>query len=49
MPTFDIAASADCVDRLTAIGIAAAAAILQSRGDGEVRIKADGSPVTRAD
>ena len=49
MPTFDIAASADCVDRLTAIGIAAAAAILQSRGDGQFRIKADGSPVTRAD
>ncbi len=49
MPIFDINASADCMERLTAIGIAAAAAILKSRGDGEVHIKADGSPVTRAD
>ena len=49
MPTFDIIADAACVDRLTAIGISAAAAILQSRGDAEFLIKADGSPVTRAD
>ena len=49
MPTFDITASADCLEQLTAIGIAAATAILKSRGDGEVHIKADGSPVTGAD
>jgi 3'(2'), 5'-bisphosphate nucleotidase len=49
VPTFDITASADCMEQLTAIGIAAATAILKSRGDGEVHIKADGSPVTRAD
>jgi 3'(2'), 5'-bisphosphate nucleotidase len=49
VPTFDITASADCMEQLTAIGVAAAAAILESRGDGEVHIKADGSPVTRAD
>jgi 3'(2'), 5'-bisphosphate nucleotidase len=47
--TFDITAGADCMEQLTAIGIAAAAAILKSRGDGGVHIKADGSPVTRAD
>ena len=49
MSTFDITAGADCMEQLTAIGIAAAAAILKSRGDGGVHIKADGSPVTRAD
>jgi 3'(2'), 5'-bisphosphate nucleotidase len=47
--TFDITAGADCIEQLTAIGIAAAAAILKSRGDGAVHIKADGSPVTGAD
>jgi 3'(2'), 5'-bisphosphate nucleotidase len=47
--TFDITASADCMEQLTAIGVAAAAVILKSQGDGEVHIKADGSPVTRAD
>jgi 3'(2'), 5'-bisphosphate nucleotidase len=47
--TFDITAGADCMEQLTAIGIAAAAAILKSRGDGGVHIKADGSPVTPAD
>jgi 3'(2'), 5'-bisphosphate nucleotidase len=47
--TFDITASADCMQQLTAIGLAAAAAILESRGDGEIDIKTDGSPVTRAD
>jgi 3'(2'), 5'-bisphosphate nucleotidase len=49
VPTFDITTSADCMEQLTAIGIAAAAAILESRGDGEIHIKTDGSPVTRAD
>jgi 3'(2'), 5'-bisphosphate nucleotidase len=49
VPSFDITAGADLTDELTAIGIAAATAILQSRGDGGFRIKADGSPVTRAD
>ena len=49
MATFDMTASADCMTQLTAIGLAAAAAILESRGDGEIDIKADGSPVTRAD
>jgi len=49
VPTFDITASTDCMEQLTAIGVAAAAAIVKSRGDGEVHIKADGSPVTRAD
>jgi 3'(2'), 5'-bisphosphate nucleotidase len=47
--TFDLSASADCMEQLTAIGIVAAAAILQSRNDGQFRVKADGSPVTRAD
>jgi 3'(2'), 5'-bisphosphate nucleotidase len=49
VPAFDLTTSADCIEQLTAIGIAAAAAILRSRDDGQFRIKADGSPVTRAD
>ncbi len=49
MPTFDITAGTDLMDELTAISIAAATSILQCRGDGRFRIKADGSPVTRAD
>jgi 3'(2'), 5'-bisphosphate nucleotidase len=48
VPTFDLAASTDCIEQLTAIGVAAAAAIL-TRDDGQFRTKADGSPVTRAD
>jgi 3'(2'), 5'-bisphosphate nucleotidase len=37
------------MEQLTAIGVAAAAAILKSGHDSQFRIKADGSPVTRAD
>jgi 3'(2'), 5'-bisphosphate nucleotidase len=47
--SFDIATAADLMEQLTAISITAAAAILHCGGDGEFRIKADGSPVTRAD
>jgi hypothetical protein len=39
---------ADLIEELTAISVAAATAILASRQDGEFRVKADGSPVTRA-
>lgn len=49
MPRFDFASNADLMERLTAISIAAATAILDCRGSGQFRIKADGSPVTRAD
>jgi 3'(2'), 5'-bisphosphate nucleotidase len=49
VPSLDIAASPGLMDELTAISIAAAAAILHCRGAGEFRIKADGSPVTPAD
>jgi 3'(2'), 5'-bisphosphate nucleotidase len=49
VPTFDITAGTDLMEELTAISIAAATAILHSRGDRQFRIKADGSPVTRAD
>jgi 3'(2'), 5'-bisphosphate nucleotidase len=49
VPTFDITAGTDLMNELTAISTAAAAAILGSRGDRQFRIKADGSPVTRAD
>jgi 3'(2'), 5'-bisphosphate nucleotidase len=49
VPSFDITTSADLMEKLTAISTAAAAAILDCGGAGEVRIKADGSPVTRAD
>jgi 3'(2'), 5'-bisphosphate nucleotidase len=49
VPTFDITAGTDLMEELTAISIAAATSILQCRADGRFRIKADGSPVTRAD
>ena len=49
MPGFDMTASAELTEELTAISIAAATAILECRQDGEFRVKADGSPVTRAD
>ena len=49
MPSFDPTASAELMDGLTAIGVAAAKAILDCRTDSGVRIKADGSPVTPAD
>jgi 3'(2'), 5'-bisphosphate nucleotidase len=49
VPAFDIAASAELVDKLTAICMSAAAAILAMHGDAAVRTKADGSPVTAAD
>jgi len=47
--TFDSAACADLMDLLTAISTSAAEAIQRSHGQGSVRIKADGSPVTAAD
>ena len=49
MPSFDIAAGPDLMGALTAISIAAAAAIRAAPGGGGVSIKADGSPVTKAD
>lgn len=49
MASSDITAKADLLEALTAIGIAAADAILQYRQGGAFRIKADGSPVTPAD
>ena len=49
MPNFDSTARAELLLGLTALGVAAAKAILGCRADGSVRIKADGSPVTPAD
>jgi 3'(2'), 5'-bisphosphate nucleotidase len=49
VPTFDIAACAELMEPLTAISMSAAEAIQRSRGEGGVRSKADGSPVTTAD
>ncbi len=48
VPTSDFAAGADLMDVLTTISMSAAAAIRRC-GTGDVRIKADGSPVTAAD
>jgi 3'(2'), 5'-bisphosphate nucleotidase len=47
--TFDSAACADVMDAMTAISMSAAEAIRRSHGQGSIRIKADGSPVTAAD
>ncbi len=49
MPTFDIAACASLMDELTGLSARAALAIRDWSGKGEVRSKADGSPVTAAD
>ena len=49
MPSFDPSAGAELLEGLTALGVAAAKAILDCRADHSVRIKADGSPVTPAD
>ena len=49
MPSFDPTTSAKLLEDLTALGVAAAKAILNCRADYSVRIKADGSPVTPAD
>jgi 3'(2'), 5'-bisphosphate nucleotidase len=49
VPTFDTAACADLMDKLTGITMQAAAAILDFATDAGVRRKADGSPVTAAD
>ena len=49
MPTLDAAACAELMDMLTAISARAALAIRGAGGEGGVRIKADGSPVTAAD
>jgi 3'(2'), 5'-bisphosphate nucleotidase len=54
VPVLDVAASAELADALTAIGAGAAIAIRRSAaaaaaGESNVRIKADGSPVTTAD
>jgi 3'(2'), 5'-bisphosphate nucleotidase len=48
VPTRNAAACADLLEALTTITISAALAILQV-GDGNIRNKADGSPVTAAD
>jgi 3'(2'), 5'-bisphosphate nucleotidase len=47
--SFDPSAGAELLQGLTALGVAAAKAILGCRADHSVRIKADGSPVTPAD
>jgi 3'(2'), 5'-bisphosphate nucleotidase len=47
--TFDITFGTDLMETLTAIGVTAATTILDLRQDAAFRIKADGSPVTRAD
>jgi len=49
VPVFDLAACSDLMEGLTKIGIAAAAAIFRARDDRGFRVKADGSPVTKAD
>jgi 3'(2'), 5'-bisphosphate nucleotidase len=49
VPSFDIAAGPDLMGELTAISIAAAAAIARLPDGGGIRIKTDGSPVTKAD
>jgi 3'(2'), 5'-bisphosphate nucleotidase len=49
VPAFDIAAYAELMEPLTALSMAAAAAIRDSRRDRAPRIKPDGSPVTAAD
>ena len=49
MPGFDPTTGAGLLEGLTALGVAAAKAILGCRADHSVRIKADGSPVTPAD
>jgi 3'(2'), 5'-bisphosphate nucleotidase len=46
---FDSAACANLIDLLTALSTSAAEAIRRANGQGSVRIKADGSPVTAAD
>ncbi len=49
MSTFDPAACAELIEAMTATSLAAADAIRRLHGQGGVRIKADGSPVTAAD
>jgi 3'(2'), 5'-bisphosphate nucleotidase len=49
VPNLDSTVRAELLQGLTALGVAAAKAILGCRADGSVRIKADGSPVTPAD
>lgn len=49
MPILDADACADLVEALTTITISASLAILQVGGQGQVHLKADGSPVTPAD
>jgi 3'(2'), 5'-bisphosphate nucleotidase len=49
VPGFDIAACAALMRELTDISVRAAATIESTGGQGGVRIKADGSPVTAAD
>jgi 3'(2'), 5'-bisphosphate nucleotidase len=49
VPGFDIAACAALMGELTDISVRAAATIGRTGGEGGVRIKADGSPVTAAD
>jgi 3'(2'), 5'-bisphosphate nucleotidase len=47
--SFDPTGSTELLEGLTALGVAAAKAILDCRADHSVRIKTDGSPVTPAD
>ncbi len=49
MSTFDPAACAELIQAITETSLAAAEAIRRSHGQGSVRIKPDGSPVTAAD
>ncbi len=49
MSTLDSAACAELVEAMTVMSLTAADAIRRSHGQGSVRIKPDGSPVTAAD
>jgi 3'(2'), 5'-bisphosphate nucleotidase len=49
VPNFDFPAYAALLEDMTAIGVAAAETIRDARAEKDVRLKADGSPVTGAD
>jgi len=49
VPALDFATCAALLDAMTAISLTAVEAIRHAQGEGKVRIKADGSPVTAAD
>ncbi len=49
MPAFDLSACGALVEAMTALSVSAAQAIQCRQGEGDIRIKSDGSPVTAAD